>query len=323
MSFAGAFVLALAWPASEVRALTVSPPTYWASAHYQQNLLVGTVWQGSGEPASWPVLNDAIADAAMVLVGETHPNPDHHRLQAAVLQAVSTAGKRPTVVWEMIPAARQTDLDEWAASGWLHPDRLGKTLAWDKSGWPPWAIYQPIASVAATRQLRMIGTALPRATMMSIGRKGEQGVSAEMRQKLHLDIQLAKSAQAELRTTLREGHCNLMPESALAPMAVAQRARDGAMAQAMLSGSKGGSSVLIAGNGHIRKDWGVAQLLAKLAPSVRTLSIAQIEVEDGVLDPTSYFEKHATANGYDFVIFTPRAEIKDYCADLRKRFGKK
>ena len=323
MRLTGVLVLALGWAGTDVDASTVSVPANWLSPHYQRNLLVGTVWKGTGEPAGWLGLNKAIGHAGLILVGETHPNPDHHRLQAAVLEAVATAGKRPTVVWEMIPAARQADLDEWVERGWQDPQGLGKSLAWDKSGWPPWAIYQPIASVAAARRLRMIGTALPRATMMNIGRKGEQGVSADMRENLHLDIRLDKVAQAELMTSLRQGHCNLMPEAALAPMAVAQRARDGAMAQAMLSGNDGGHSLLIAGNGHIRKDWGVAQLLAKLVPGVKTLSIAQIEVEQDVLDPTTYFEKHATANGYDFVIFTPRAEIKDYCADLKKRFGKK
>jgi len=103
---------------------------------------------------------------------------------------------------------------------------------------------------------------------------------------------------------------------------VAQRARDGAMAQAVLSASDIGQVVLIAGNGHIRRDWGVGGLLTRLAPAARTISIAQIEVQEDLADPAAYFATHDTATGFDFVVFTPRAEIKDYCAELRKRFGK-
>lgn len=298
-------------------------PADWQSVHYQDHVLVGTVWRANGEPSSWEALAEAVTQAPLILVGEVHPNPDHHRLQAAVLAAVVASGQRPAVVWEMIPSARQPQLDEWTAAPLPDALALGETLDWRNSGWPAWSLYEPIAQIAAAKRLKMIGTALPRETMMNIGRKGADGLADNLKASLHLNVTLNKQAQAGLMKSLRDGHCDLMPESALAPMSVAQRARDGAMADAMLRAIDGGSSVLVAGNGHVRQDWGVGGLLSKLSPGTQSLSIAQIEVQAEQTDPHAYFEQQDAANGYDFIIFTPKAEIKDYCAELRKRFGKK
>lgn len=307
---------------SVARMSQLEAPASWQSMHFQDHLLVGTVWRGNGRPASWQELTKAVRTAQLLLVGEVHPNPDHHRLQAAVLGAVVANGKPATVVWEMIPSARQAVLDEWSMARAPDASALGRTLEWSESGWPAWSLYQPIARVAAQKNLKMIGTALPREMMMNIGRKGADGIAAKLRARLHLDVTLDKQAQAGLMNSLREGHCDLMPEAALAPMSVAQRARDGAMADAMLRASISGPSVLIAGNGHIRQDWGVGGLLSRLSPQAQTLSIAQIEVQADQFDPTKYFEQHDAANGFDFLVFTPKAEIKDYCAELRTRFGK-
>lgn len=297
-------------------------PSDWESEHYQDHPLVGTVWRGDGRPASWRELAEAVNHAQWVLVGEVHPNPDHHRLQATVLAAVVDSGKQPTVVWEMIPSARQAELDAWSNAENPDAAALGQTLEWSTSGWPAWSFYQPIAQVAATSRLKMMGTALPRDTMMTIGRKGADGMEDKLRAQLHLDIMLDEQAQAGLMESLREGHCGLMPDEALAPMSVAQRARDGAMASAMLSEDIHGPSVLIAGNGHVRKDWGVGSLLSQLSPEAELLSIAQIEVQAERFDPDEYFEQHDAGSGYDLLVFTPKAEVKDYCAELRKRFGK-
>lgn len=297
-------------------------PVNWQSAHFQDHPLVGTIWHADGRSADWQELTAAVQNASQVLIGEVHPNPDHHQLQASILASVIASGKQPAVVWEMIPFARQDVLDDWTMAQTPDAATLGKTLEWSASGWPAWELYQPIAHVAARHHLKMIGTALPRETMMNIGRHGTSGIEENLRASLHLDIELDKQALAGLMKSLREGHCDLMPDEALTPMSLAQRARDGAMADAMLKGNTSLHAVLIAGNGHIRKDWGVAGLLSRLSPEAKPLSIAQIEVQSGETDLAAYIDLHDAANGFDFFILTPRSELKDHCAELRKKFGK-
>jgi len=297
-------------------------PSQWESEHFQDHPLVGSVWRGDGKASNWQDLAIALEAAQLVLVGEVHPNVDHHRLQASVLAYVAASTKLPTVVWEMIPSTRQSDLDDWVMATAPDASALGQALEWSDSGWPAWEMYQPIAEVAALHQLKMTGAALPRETMMNIGRHGANGVDEQLQARLHLDVALDQHAHAGLMDSLREGHCGLMPDEALINMAIAQRARDGAMASAMLGEDGKQASVLIAGNAHVRNDWGVAGLLNMLMPQAEILSIAQIEVSADEPDPNFYLEWHDSGDGYDFVVFTPKAEIKDYCAELRKQFGK-
>jgi uncharacterized iron-regulated protein len=59
---------------------------------------------------------------------------------------------------------------------------------------------------------------------------------------------------------VRAGHCGMLPDDMLAPMATAQVARDVAMADVVagaLAAHGADGVVLIAGNGHVRRDFGV------------------------------------------------------------------
>ena len=80
-----------------------------------------------------------------------------------------------------------------------------------------------------------------------------------------------------------------------------QRARDAMMADRLAATSGRGGGVLIAGNGHVRKDRGVPWYLARLRPGARSVSIGLLEVRDGVLEPPSGLP-------YDYVWFTPRVD---------------
>jgi uncharacterized iron-regulated protein len=93
----------------------------------------------------------------------------------------------------------------------------------------------------------------------------------------------------------------------------AQEARDAAMTDAMLRASAGGRPAwLIAGNGHVRRDYGVPRMLGALAPTKRTLVVGFLEREpDGAL-PSA-----AERQVYDVVWITERAEREDPCKAMR------
>ena len=81
---------------------------------------------------------------------------------------------------------------------------------------------------------------------------------------------------------------------------------------ARLSGRDG--AVLIAGNGHVRADWGVPWHLGRLAPETRILTIGLLEVEPGAIRPGNYrhvFE--VDRSPFDFLWFTPRVDLLDPC----------
>ncbi|MCC7541250.1 MAG: ChaN family lipoprotein, partial [Deltaproteobacteria bacterium] len=113
--------------------------------------------------------------------------------------------------------------------------------------------------------------------------------------------------------------CGMLPATMLGPMALAQRARDGEMAAAMVASGERGS-LLVAGSGHVRRDRGVPWVLAALhsvgARDAR--AIANVEVERGVHDPRSYARGFgAEVLPFDYVVFTAKANDDDPCAAMR------
>jgi len=298
----------------------------WASEHYRSHPLAGSVWRGDGSEADLDEVAGAAATADYVLVGETHPNPDHHRLQAKFIRALLVSGRRPAVVFEMVPAGLQTALDAYVRDNPSDAAGLGAALDWEARGWPAWEIYQPIAEAALEAGLPMRAGDLDREVIRTIGRQGAAALDQPDRERLGLDVPLSADHEADLLENLRVSHCDLLPEQMLKPMLTVQRARDGALAAAMIdavsndAGTDG--AVLIAGAGHTRTDWAAPAVLDRLAPGAKVVSIGLIEVEDGQNAFADYADApDAPEARYDFVIFTPRSEVKDHCAELGERFA--
>ena len=114
--------------------------------------------------------------------------------------------------------------------------------------------------------------------------------------------------EAALRQQIDEGHCGALPPSLLAPMAWAQRARDAALAASMVSAPAGARVVLIAGNGHVRRDTGVPHYL-QAAPTGGMVSIGFLERDVG--------GARVSESPYDEVWYTAPAERPDPCAAWR------
>ena len=304
-------------------------PSQWESRHYADHPLVGSVWQGEGARSDWSELSARIAQARYVLVGEIHTNADHHRIQANVLNQIAKQGRKSRVVWEMIPQEKQSILDAIDPGNTNAASELGKALGWAASGWPDWTMYEPIAAAALKHALPMTGAALQSKFVRTVMSSNGESLSLAQKERLSLNSKLSDEQSDSMLQSLHEGHCQLMDKNQLKPMVWVQRARDGAMARAMFDTDETDQNlaqtraVLIAGNGHVRKDWGVPAVLSQLDPAGSILSIAQIEVSEGMDSPTEYRELSSAQRLHDFVIFTPRSEIRDHCAELRKRFKRK
>ena len=292
----------------------------WHSPLSRDHPLVGRIWRpADGAFADPGQLHRDLAAAEFVLLGEKHDNRDHHSLQARLVETLVAAGRRPGVVWEMIGEDRQLALDLHLASHPDDADGLGAALDWSKTGWPAWHTYQPIARAALAGGLPMRAGGLTRATVRAVARQGTRALGAPRSDRLALDEELPAARRQRMLEQLFEGHCKLMPRRALLPMLAVQRARDAVMADRMLE-LGGAGAVLIAGNGHVRRDDGVPRALRRRRPSARIVSVGLLEVDDERTDPAAY-AKGFTADvlPFDFVWFTPRADDVDHCERLRKR----
>jgi uncharacterized iron-regulated protein len=263
-----------------------------ACAHVpKDHPLSGKIWDTSAArfvPAA--ELFDRAAVARHVILGETHDNPEHHRLQRVVLEALATRGPTRVLAMEQFDSEHQAAIDAARARG-ADAEALADAGHFDRKGWN-WPLYKPLVQLALERGWPIAAANLARTEARAV-------VADPARSGL---APASPTVKAALERDIIDGHCGAAPEpKRLAGMIEAQRARDARMASVLK-----GPSVLIAGSGHARRDRGVPLYLA----SDDLISIAFMEVEPGKARPQDF----ADAASYDYLWFTPRAVRDDPCS---------
>lgn len=320
-------VLALALLAAAARADDAAPARADASGPAAARLpawetrleadhpLVGVAWDvAKGEALSPVALARRLARERFVGLGERHDHPDHHALQAFLLRELVAAGRRPAVAFEMFDASQQAAIDQHRSVSPADAAGLGAATGFETSGWPDWSLYAPIAAVALEAGLPVLAANLGRDETRRLSREGAEALDPALAERLDLATPLPESERSAIEAEIVEGHCGHAPASALPRMVQVQRARDAHMARTLLdAGAKADGAVLVAGNGHVRRDHGVPARLASFAPGERVASVGLLEVVAGSESPSEY----APDGRYDYVIFTPRRDDEDACAKFR------
>jgi uncharacterized iron-regulated protein len=321
------FLLAIVIPlllgacaAPQPTAVPLAPGAPWVSELGRGHPLTGRIWDTrEGRFVAPEEVVAALAQARFVLLGERHDNPDHHRIQAWLLAEMIARGRRPAVAFEMFTSAQQARLDAYLAAHPRDAAGIGGAVAWAKTGWPEWRLYQPIAQAALDGGAPILAANLTRQTVMDISWKGaDSALGAVRAEALGLDRPLPPQVQALMRNEIVESHCNQLPEAMIDPMVDVQRARDAVMADALLRGANmegRDGAVLITGGGHARGDHGVPFHLRRRAPEgavITTVGIAQVSHSDP--EPADYAGRYGVeALPFDFVWFTPRIDETDPC----------
>jgi uncharacterized iron-regulated protein len=291
----------------------------WRTTLGRENPLAGQIWDvGAGRFVDADRLVTRLVPGRFVLLGEKHDNADHHRLQAWLLGQLIARGRRPAVGFEMFETTDAPAIARYLAAAPHDAAGLGDAVDWGRSGWPPWELYRPIAAAALEAGLPIVATNLPRGVARTLSRQGVAGVDPALAARLGLDHPLSPERLAPLATEIRDAHCGQIPESMLAGMVAAQRARDAQIARSLVEAATADGGLLIAGAGHVRTDRGVPIVLAALVPGARVLSVAFVEVDDDRRDPGGYAARFGvTVLPFDFVWFTPRVEDRDPCERFR------
>ncbi len=314
-------VSAAAARADTVPDVPVPPSGAWQSPLEQEHPLAGRIWEAaSGQFVPPEALLPRLRSADYLLLGETHDNADHHRLQAWLIGQAGEGGK-PAVVFEMInedqseALARYLDSDSPSAAG------LGPAIGWEESGWPDWALYLPIAEAALANGAAFRPGSLPSRAIREIGMRGlADSRSAEELERLALSEDWPDELSEELYAELAKSHCDLLPPKMLPRMAEVQRMRDAKLADAMVAARAEGHdpAILVAGTGHTGHRRAVPWYLEAREADGTVLSIALLEVIPGAEAPSDYERR----GDHDILWFTPRAERKDPCEGLAERLGK-
>ncbi len=245
---------------------------------------------------AWPIATDDLTTlpaADVVVLGEVHDNPDHHANQTRAVRAIAPSA----LVFEMLTPDQAARMPQDRSDS----DELAKALQWDAAGWPDFALYHPI--FLASPDARIYGANVPRKALraaMALGATVGFGPDAA---RYGLDKALLPKDQAAREAEQAEAHCGALPPEMLPGMVQAQRLRDAALARATETALRetGGPVVVITGTGHARRDTGLPAVLALADPTLRLLSVGQLESDPGPDAP------------FDLWLVTPPTPRPDPC----------
>jgi uncharacterized iron-regulated protein len=243
-----------------------------------------------------PSLVHPPAPPPVVLLGEVHDNAAQHALRLAEFRRLLDGGARPALLMEQFDRDRQAEIDR--LRGATPPPTaaaLVAAVAGGDSGWN-WRFYTPFVQLALDHGLPIVAVNVSRAESRQVIGQGLAGTgfSADVPEAIW-------SAQAG---DIEASHCGMIDAATARRMAGAQVARDQFMAR-MVEAHADRGVVLLAGNGHVRRDVGVPRWLAD-GTRARSRSIGYLEDTD-VPPP----------GAYDRVVVTAPQSRADPCAAMR------
>jgi uncharacterized iron-regulated protein len=216
----------------------------------------------------------ASAQNTIYLLGEVHDNPKAHAQRFEFIEKLLAQNFKPAIAMEQFDREKQALLNQAMNSC---KDSACVIQKAGGRGWE-WKYYQPVIDTALKLRLPIIAANLSSQDAMKVVRGGwSAALSAETIREFNLDLPLEPDLFQKQKIAIEVGHCNMLPASAVKGMVNAQVARDVWMAKTIRDNAAGGL-ILLAGNGHVRKDIGVYHWLSS-AERARTQVIAYTEEE--------------------------------------------
>lgn len=235
------------------------------------------------------------------LMGEVHDNPDAHAYRLRDVQVLLAKGYRPAILMEQFDVQKQAQLTQ----AWQTCQKASCVVkAAGGKGWD-WSLYEPLIQLALDRRLPLIAANLSREQLRAVMQRGFAAVFDQKTiDRFGLNQPFPATWLAGQRQAIDIGHCNMLPASAIDPMVKGQAARDVMFAKLIADYAPQGV-VLIAGNGHVRKDLGVSQWLPAQLQSSAVVS--------GYVEPSGI-----TTRAFDRVRVVPAHPRPDPCEAFRR-----
>jgi uncharacterized iron-regulated protein len=258
------------------------------------------VYAGDGQPVSWDELSSRIAEADVILVGESHNDPVAHHIELAVLEEALALDRPAAASLEMFTRDVQGVIDEYL--GGLISERL--FLAESR----PWknydTDYRPFVEAAREAGSPVIAANAPRRYVNMVSRKGPASLSALSEDALNWLAPLpfkgpSAAYKAEWDALMSEAMYGMAQDTsssagehgAMDNALYAQSLWDATMAFSIaehLLANPTDRVVHIVGSFHVGNGTGIPEHLARYRPGTKML-IVFVESAD---DPEAFLEEH-------------------------------
>ncbi len=227
---------------------------------------VGTIVHlRTGRTVDRATLFDHLARVQVVYVGETHDNPEAHRVEFEVLQALAARHPDLAVGLEMVPRDQQPLLDDWVA-GRLEEKAFARR--WTSLWATGYRAYEKILRFCRDRRIPLIALNAPRSLVHAVAKEGLDGLSDEQRAELPDPIDTTDPYHRAKTKALFSGHSKehtpdfdrFYPAQLLWDEAMAQTGAD------YLSQHPGAHLLVLAGGYHVEQGVGIPRRLFRRLP---------------------------------------------------------
>lgn len=214
-------------------------------------------------------LQHVVARAArhrIVLLGERHDWPDHHRWQLHVLAALAATGRPLVLGFEAFPRPVQPVLDAWSR-GEIETAALLARADWTRIWGGDPDLYLPLLHFARMHRVPIVALNVPRSLVRTVSRGGWASVPAAQRLGLAAPAPAGPAQRARLAAAYESHRCAPAPPEALDHFVEAHLVWDRAMASALTAATEAHPDALvvgIVGEGHAERPGGIAHQLASV-----------------------------------------------------------
>jgi len=228
----------------------------------------------TGTPVSYAEMLMGLEDAQVIYIGENHTDPVHHRIQLQVIQDL-TARHETAVGMEMIDHSYQPVLDKWSQGDLSEQDFLEK-IHWYANWRYDFDLYRSIFETVREKHLPLIGLNLPFHIPPKIAVGGLDNLLPEDAGHLPQTLTLTDSDHRAYVENIFNIH-KIKGRENFEFFYAAQCAWEDTMAEAIARHLTQGKLIVLVGNGHIVKKFGIPnRAFSRTQTPFKTLYLAPV-----------------------------------------------
>jgi uncharacterized iron-regulated protein len=236
-------------------ACTMKPPQIKVEG-IEPPLAAGDILDCSqGKAISFEKLIQKLAQVRVVYVGEQHTSRNDHEVQLRITRALVERGENVRVGMEMFDHTYAAVLDKWSA-GDLDWKTFLKKTHWYANWKYDDSLYRDILEYIQKQHLKLIGLNIPFWIPSKIAVGGLDSLSTYERAQLPKDIDTTRTEHRAYLEKIYAMH-HLKGRKDFEDFYAAQCAWEDGMAQSVADNLDKSVMVVLAGNGHIKRKFGI------------------------------------------------------------------
>lgn len=277
---------------------------------------IRVVETASGRTIGFDAMVERLGDADVVFFGEQHDDPETHRTELGILDAIGRLGRPVVLSLEMFERDVQGVLDDYLAGRIPEPEFLAASRPWDRYV----TDYRPMVELAKARGWRVVAANVPRPMASAVGRKAlaaldtltptERGWAAR-------DIQCPDDAYRARFMEDMKGHGaggaapsagDTLPTAIAERFYFAQCVKDETMAESIVHALERApaNAIVVHYDGAFHSDYrqGTVARVARRAPGRTLRVVTALPVTDPVAAPAT-----GHADRADYLVYTRQPRL--------------